>query len=251
MGGVLSCADADAPSATVIPRIAARRKIKFWTTPSLRFPLLAGGTEWGVPLAERGEPKGGGQFVNFERAVIAPSEITTSWACRIPPLPALSPLDKGGEGRGEGGFESCAFTNFGNAVGVIPIAPSEITTSWACRIPPLPALSPLVKGGEGRGEGGFESCAFTNFGNAVGVIPIAPSEITTSWACRIPPLPALSPLVKGGEGRGEGGFESCAFTNFGNAVSIRAAPLLTSPVHGGGTSPSPRAGRVGVGAAPS
>ena len=118
----MSCADADAPSATVIPRIAARRKIKFWTTPSLRFPLQAGGTEprtHSVPLAERGEPKGGGQFVNFERAVIAPSEITTSWACRIPPLPALSPLVKGGEGRGEGGFESCASTNFGSAVGII------------------------------------------------------------------------------------------------------------------------------------
>jgi len=48
-------------------------------TPSLRFPLLAGGTEWqasrcslqaegteraqsAVPLAKRGEPKGGGQL---------------------------------------------------------------------------------------------------------------------------------------------------------------------------------------------
>jgi hypothetical protein len=28
---------------------------------------------------------------------------------------------------------------------------------------------PLVKGGEGRGEGGFESCASTNFGNAIGI----------------------------------------------------------------------------------
>jgi aminodeoxychorismate synthase component I len=35
-------------------------------------------------------------------------------------------------------------------------------------------------------------------------------------------------------------------------VQIHSAPLLTSPVHGGGTeSPSPRAGRVGVGAASS
>jgi hypothetical protein len=50
-----------------------------------------------------------------------------------------------------------------------PIAEPEFTNSCACRIPPLPALSPLDKGGEGRGEGGFESCAFTNFGNAVGI----------------------------------------------------------------------------------
>jgi hypothetical protein len=53
--------------------------------------------------------------------------------------------------------------------GIIPIAEPEFTNSCACRIPPLPALSPLDKGGEGRGEGGFESCAFTNFGNAVGI----------------------------------------------------------------------------------
>jgi PIN domain nuclease of toxin-antitoxin system len=53
---------------------------------------------------------------------------------------------------------------------VIPIAEPEFTNSCACRIPPLPALSPLVKGGEGRGEGGFESCASTNFGSAVGII---------------------------------------------------------------------------------
>jgi len=38
---------------------------------------------------------------------------------------------------------------------IIPIAEPEFTNSCACRIPPLPALSPLVKGGEGWGEGGF------------------------------------------------------------------------------------------------
>ena len=57
---------------------------------------------------------------------------------------------------------------------LIPIAETEFTNSCACRIPPLPALSPLVKGGEGRGEGGFESCAFTNFGGAVGIITSLP-----------------------------------------------------------------------------
>jgi prepilin-type processing-associated H-X9-DG protein len=34
-------------------------------------------------------------------------------------------------------------------------------------------LSPLTKGGEGWGEGGFESCAFTNFGSAVGITTVA------------------------------------------------------------------------------
>jgi hypothetical protein len=32
-----------------------------------------------------------------------------------------------------------------------------------------------------------------------------------------------SPLAKGGEGWGEGGFEACAFTNFGCAVGTRQA----------------------------
>ncbi len=41
-------------------------------TPSFRFPLLAGGTEWArgaVPLAKRGEPAGGGQLMNFGHAI--------------------------------------------------------------------------------------------------------------------------------------------------------------------------------------
>jgi hypothetical protein len=41
-------------------------------TSSLRFPLQAGGTAWtrgSVPLAKRGQPKGGGQFINSERAI--------------------------------------------------------------------------------------------------------------------------------------------------------------------------------------
>jgi hypothetical protein len=64
--------------------------------------------------------------------------------------------------------------------GLIPIAEPEFTNSCACRIPPLPALSPLVKGGEGRGEGGFESCAFTNFGSAVGITEAIPDLVQTS-----------------------------------------------------------------------
>jgi hypothetical protein len=57
------------------------------------------------------------------------------------------------------------------------------------------------------------------------VIPIALSKFTNSCECRIPPLPALSPLIKGGEGRGEGGFEADAFTNFGSEIGIRRTTL--------------------------
>ena len=49
-------------------------------------------------------------------------------------------------------------------------------------------LISLVKGGEGRGEGGFESCAFTNFGSAVGIIPTAPPKFTIAPLRRFPPL---------------------------------------------------------------
>jgi hypothetical protein len=72
---------------------------------------------------------------------------------------------------------------------LIPIARPRFSNFRGCRIPPLPALSPLDKGGEGWGEGGFESCAFTNFGSAVGItmgggilpacenpLPCAPNE---------------------------------------------------------------------------
>ena len=46
----------------------------------------------------------------------------------------------------------------------------------------------LIKGGEGRGEGGFEADAFTNFGNAVGIIPIARAEFTIAPLLKVPPL---------------------------------------------------------------
>ena len=45
----------------------------------------------------------------------------------------------------------------------------------------------LIKGGEGRGEGGFEADAFTNIGNAVGIIPIARSEFTIAPLLKGPP----------------------------------------------------------------
>ena len=41
----------------------------------------------------------------------------------------------------------------------------------ACK-KPTPLSSPLVKGGEGRGEGGFEADGFINFGSAIGITPL-------------------------------------------------------------------------------
>ena len=52
---------------------------------------------------------------------------------------------------------------------LIPIARPKFTNCCTCRIPPLPALSPLVTGGEGRGEGGFEADGFINSGSAIGI----------------------------------------------------------------------------------
>jgi hypothetical protein len=59
----------------------------------------------------------------------------------------------------------------------------------------------LIKGGEGRGEGGFEADAFTNFGNAVGIIPIARAEFTIAPLLKVPP-------ASRGEPRGARGFGS-------------------------------------------
>ena len=68
---------------------------------------------------------------------------------------------------------------------LIPIAPSKFTNCCACRIPPLPALSPLVKGG-------FEADGFINFGSAIGIMiaPASRGELTRA--------PARFPLLTGG-----------------------------------------------------
>jgi hypothetical protein len=78
---------------------------------------------------------------------------------------------------------------------IIPTAEPEFTNPCACRIPPLPALSPLVKGGEGWGERGFEACAFVDFGSAVG-ISTASKSISTfviGSALRLPSNRAGNP----------------------------------------------------------
>ena len=78
---------------------------------------------------------------------------------RVPPLPQAGEGDKGGEGNTAhllvhacAGKNSPCFKDF---------VPNRCTLT-SCPLPPC-------QGGEGRGEGGFESCAFTNFGSAVGM----------------------------------------------------------------------------------
>ena len=93
-----------------------------------------------------------------------------------------------------------------------------------------------------------------NFGRAIGIIPIAWAKFTNCCACRIPPLPALSPLDKGGEGRGEGGFEADAFTKFGSAIGkcLRVRFSTCAPLRAGGNHRGlPLQKGVSVGADPS
>jgi hypothetical protein len=88
--------------------------------------------------------------------------------------------------------------------------------------------------GEGRGEGGFESCAFTNFGSAVGIIPIAcPKFMNCPPSCRFPPLREGNrarvrfPLLAGGTlGRGFSFIRT--FVNSGSAISITSEKLELS-----------------------
>ena len=88
---------------------------------------------------------------------------------------------------------------------LIPIAEPEFTNSCVCRIPPLPALSPLVKGG----EGGFEPCAFTNFGSAGG-------------KCLCVRFSTCAPLRAGGNHRG---------LPLHNGVSVGADPRVCPNSH--------------------
>ncbi len=63
-------------------------------TPSFRFPLLAGGTEWvrsAVPLAKRGEPAGGGQLMHFEHAIGIRRALPSPSDCAPAPPPSGRP----------------------------------------------------------------------------------------------------------------------------------------------------------------
>ena len=74
-------------------------------TPSVRFPLPAGGTAWtrgSVPLAKRGEPAGGGHFINSECAIgiipIAGTQFTKTSAIEDPLL-KVPPASRGNRTR--------------------------------------------------------------------------------------------------------------------------------------------------------
>ena len=91
----------------------------------------------------------------------------------------------------------------------------------------------------------------------VAVIPNAIPKFVNAHASN-PPSPRPSPPLSRGERAGSGGIlHTQEFLNFDSAIDIGAhresdAPLLTSPVNGGGiTTPSTPAARVGVGAIPS
>ena len=65
--------------------------------------------------------------------------------------------------------------NAGNA-GVPPAMPNRARKTYP--------FKPLVKAGEDRGEGGSESCAFTNFGGAVGIRPEGVG-LSTAVSCEL------------------------------------------------------------------
>jgi gamma-glutamyl:cysteine ligase YbdK (ATP-grasp superfamily) len=104
---------------TVSDRLrACMQAVQQALTPSLRFPLPAGGTEGaGFPPLREGNLKEGDALTPTAEPKFAKngkrSESLHS--------PTLSPLDKGGEGRGEGGFHTCASTNAGHAIGINPL----------------------------------------------------------------------------------------------------------------------------------
>ena len=116
-----------------------------------------------------------------------------------------------------------------------------LTRGAACRAPHLSAISPSF---------GYN----TNCRSRVHNYP--PPAGSPRFARGTKPRAHLVPLRAGGTLR-RGSSLSLIFANYGCAIGIvsvfalvfQHAPLPTSPVDGGGaTTPSPRAGRVGVGA---
>ena len=110
--------------------------------------------------------------------------------------------------RGEGGFESCAFTNFGNAVGISTCVP----------------LSERTEG------------VIVNSGSAVGVIPIAEPKFTKNAVddplLQVPPAsrgnrtPARFPSRSGGEPQGGGQLRTLAV----QLVLLLCPPATPRPV---------------------
>jgi hypothetical protein len=152
-----------------------------------------------------------------------------------PPTPyTLSPLLKGGEGRGEGRSYTCMPCPFGTRLvtlyyflaqtfflgGTYPKCPSYHSKTLYRKLvlhPPTPyTLSPLLKGGEGRGEGGSYTRMPCPFGTRLvtlyyflaqtfflgGTYPKCPSyhskTLYGNWSY-IPPLPTPSPPFSRGE----------------------------------------------------
>jgi para-aminobenzoate synthetase/4-amino-4-deoxychorismate lyase len=126
----------------------------------------------------------------------------------------------------------------------------------------LPALTQV----EQATAHGLTAVGFIAYEAAHGLdsaFPRADAPLPLVWfavyeAVRVYPDPLRASLANGGGfpprvrgGLGWGQEPLCREPSAGR-VSVDDTPLLTSPVHGGGTeSPSPRAGRVGVGAASS
>jgi para-aminobenzoate synthetase/4-amino-4-deoxychorismate lyase len=126
----------------------------------------------------------------------------------------------------------------------------------------LPALTQV----EQATAHGLNAVGFIAYEAAHGLdsaFPRADAPLPLVWfavyeAVRVYPDPLRASLANGGGfpprvrgGLGWGQEPLCREPSAGR-VSVDDTPLLTSPVHGGGTeSPSPRAGRVGVGAASS
>ncbi len=159
-----------------------------------------------------------------------------------PPTPyTLSPLPKGGEGRGEGGSYTHVPCSFGVLLVTLYYFLAQTfflggtSPQRTCSVgrgrskcpsyhPPTPyTLSPLRKGGEGRGEGGSYTHVPCPFGALLvtlcyflaqtfflgGTSPQRTCSVRrgrSKCSSYHPPTPStLSPLRKGGEGRDEGG----------------------------------------------
>ena len=110
---------------------------------------------------------------------------------RVQNLPTPCPLPQRGRffSRGWQGGRDARVPSVARAGSAsVSLARRQRCAAWQRREQARPQKTypskPLVKGGEGRGEEGFESSAFTNFGCAVGIIPTALPEFAVPLAKR-------------------------------------------------------------------